>query len=672
MSRYGGALSDQHAVLLEASGIDPVVARERGYVTADTKKALETRGFSPAQRNVPALVIPLWRVDGEQVGTQARPDLPRFGSTGKPVKYETPTKQSMVVDVHPRIREEVRDPQRPLFVTEGVRKADAAISAGLTCVALLGVWNWRGSDDGALCALPDWELIHLKGRQTFIVFDSDVTLKPQVREAMVRLKRFLEMRGAEVAIIYLPAGEGGAKVGLDDYLAAGHTVDDLLRHARVDVVRVETAELVDTFDDVAEETGAQLFDDVAAFIRRFVRLPSEHDLVAIVLWVAHTHGIEAFESTPRLNLSSAEKQCGKTRTLEVIELLARNARHTVNMSTAYLFRIVDEWQPTLLVDEVDTIFNPKLGAANEALRGLINAGHRRGATVGRMIGEGTAMTPHDFPVYCPVALAGIGMLPDTVHDRSIIIRLRRRKSDEVVEPFRAREAGAEGHAIRRRLSAWASRNAAALADARPVMPDGIADRPADVWEPMLAVADVAGGRWPELARGACVHLNEVRLSGEHSLGAGLLADIREVFRERGRDRMTSEELCEQLAALPEARWANIRGKAIDQRQLAGWLKLYEVAPTTIRIGSVTKRGYMSEWFFDAWARYLPPESATSKTSATEQVGRVSDDPGVADASATLDGCETPVTSDVADVAPVTPSGEALFGAAVGRRERVAL
>jgi hypothetical protein len=221
-------LLPQHAALLRASAISDEVATARGYRSMEQKARLTELGFSHAQARVPALLIPIIGVHGDIVLYQLRPDTPRIRD-GKAVKYETPTGARMALDVPPACRAALADPRIPLFVTEGVRKADAAASAGLCCVALLGVWNYRGTNEaGGSTALADWESVALKERVVHIVFDSDVMTKPAVHGALARLKAFLEGRGAHVLLVYLPSAEGGAKVGLDDYLAAGHTRDELL------------------------------------------------------------------------------------------------------------------------------------------------------------------------------------------------------------------------------------------------------------------------------------------------------------------------------------------------------------------------------------------------------------------------------------------------------------
>jgi hypothetical protein len=223
-------------VLLTASAISDIVARARGYRSVTTGTELLELGFSARQARVPALLIPVWGVGGEISLYQTRPDTPRIDPRGKVVKYETVAGARMVLDVHPMVRDQLVDPAIPLWITEGVRKGDAAVSRGLCCIALLGVWNWRGTNTlGGKVALADWESIALNNRRTYVAFDSDVMTKPDVRAALARLKAFLESRGARVWLVYLPAGPNGNKVGLDDYLAAGHSVDELLALATPDL-----------------------------------------------------------------------------------------------------------------------------------------------------------------------------------------------------------------------------------------------------------------------------------------------------------------------------------------------------------------------------------------------------------------------------------------------------
>ena len=225
-------LLPHHAELVRASGINETVAQARGYRSVTVRSELERMGFTKPQRNVPALLVPVWNVNGQIANYQIRPDQPRIDKRGKLVKYETPGKSTMVIDVPPTIRDRIGDPRVPLFVTEGVRKADAAVSIGLCCIGILGVWNWRGTNEhGGKTALPDWESIALRDRIVYVVFDGDAVTKREVYRAMKRLGALLASKGASVRFVLLPATAEGQKVGLDDFLAAGRNVDDLLSRA---------------------------------------------------------------------------------------------------------------------------------------------------------------------------------------------------------------------------------------------------------------------------------------------------------------------------------------------------------------------------------------------------------------------------------------------------------
>ena len=235
---YGLNLLPQHEALLRDSAVAPGVARARGYWSATKKAEVEKLGFKGGQANVPALVIPIHEARGERALHQLRPDAPRVIEQGKVIKYETPARRQLIIDVPPGIGARLRDTSVPLFITEGARKSDAAVSAGLCSIALLGVWGWCRKDaKGKRRPLPDWASIPLDGREVVIVFDSDVMAKPEVHKALVALKQLLEARGARVSIAYLPPGDGDAKVGLDDYLAAGHTVEELRALATTELRR---------------------------------------------------------------------------------------------------------------------------------------------------------------------------------------------------------------------------------------------------------------------------------------------------------------------------------------------------------------------------------------------------------------------------------------------------
>jgi hypothetical protein len=365
--------------------------------------------------------------------------------------------------------------------------------------------------------------------------------------------------------------------------------------------------------------GAEVLDAVEAFLGRFVAYPSGHARVAHTLWIAHTHLMDAWDSTPRIAFLSPEPSSGKTRAIEVTELLVPNPIEAVNVTPAYLFRKVGECSPTILYDEIDTVFGPK-AKENEEIRGLLNAGHRRGAVAGRCVVRGKIVETEEIPAYCAVALAGLGGLPDTLLSRSVVIRMRKRAPTEPIEQFRRRGHAPAGHKLRDRLATWADVIREKVTGVWPVMPDGVEDRDADVWEALLAVADAAGGDWPERARVAAVALVADSKRDTPSLGVLLLRDLRAVFGDD--DQLATETVLDRLHGLDESPWVDLYGKSLNPRGLAQRLRQYGVHSKNVRIGESISKGYARSDLWDAWQRYapvgVPPyESATSATSATE-------------------------------------------------------
>jgi hypothetical protein len=375
------------------------------------------------------------------------------------------------------------------------------------------------------------------------------------------------------------------------------------------------------------EVPDDLFERLYAFVGRFVAYPSEHARVAHVLWIAHSHMMEAWDSTPRIAFLSPEPRSGKTRALEVTELLVPRPVEAVNMTPAYLFRKVGspDGRSTILHDEIDTVFGPKKAKDNEEIRALLNAGHRKNAVAGRCVTRGKIVETEEIPAYAAVALAGLGWLPETILSRSILIRMRRRGPDEMVEQYRSRIHAREGHHLRDLLAAWAAKVECSFIDRWPFpqMPPGIEDRDADCWESLLAIADEIGGDggWSERARAAAVALVAASQDVEPSLGIRLLADLRTVFGDA--EALPTTVILQDLLALPESPWGDLKGHALNDRGLAHRLRQYSIKPKVIRVGNTTPRGYAREDLHEAWKRYLPPPpsshtSATSATNATNE------------------------------------------------------
>lgn len=405
--------------------------------------------------------------------------------------------------------------------------------------------------------------------------------------------------------------------------------------------QVMPTERADGSTSGSADLGAVLLDRIRGALVRYVVLPSQETADAVTLWIAATHGQSVFEHAPRLAIVAPEKRCGKSRLLDVIEALCHEPLITVNATVAALFRSISEDNPpTLLVDEADAIFGTRKAAeANEELRALLNAGHQRRRPALRCVGQ--TQEVKEFPTFAMAALAGIGDLPDTIMDRSVIVRMRRRASGERADPYRTRRDAAPLAEIRDEFAAWLADRLDELARAEPQMP--VEDREADTWEPLVAVADLAGGPWPARARHAAVTLCQQAREADTdtSLSLRLLADLRDVFGDA--DALHGNMILERLHAIEDAPWADWYGKPLDARTLANKLHRYEVKPRNVRLPEGVRKGYRREDLADAWSRYTPlvGASATSATAATAQTSPVADTSAVADAHATHPTVERP-------------------------------
>src|SRR5215212_5110387 len=401
-------------------------------------------------------------------------------------------------------------------------------------------------------------------------------------------------------------------------------------------------------------SGVELLVNLIGFIRRYVAL-SEAQVLLSSLWIVHTHALEAADTTAYLNIRSAEKRSGKTRLLETLSLLVARPWLTGRVTSAVLVRKVAAEMPALLLDESDAAFKGDREYA-ETLRGVLNAGFRRGGVASLCIGQGANLTYKDFPVFCPKAIAGIGTLPDTVADRSIPIELRRRRPSERVERFRLRKGGPEALPLQKAAARWAQAHLEALVEAEPELPEELDDRAQDIIEPLLAIAEEGGGAWPVRARDAAVAL----LTGEHredsaSLGVRLLRDCRTAFDKRGEDSLATGKLLERLRAPEDAPWRALQGEALDASRLARMLKPYGIRPKKLREGEGTFRGYCRAWFEDAWARYLPadPEDPEQGEQGEHPAnGAGSDVPGNPGVPGSEDDVEHDNSHDEGDVPPV--------------------
>jgi hypothetical protein len=334
--------------------------------------------------------------------------------------------------------------------------------------------------------------------------------------------------------------------------------------------------------------GAQLLNMIAYAVRRYVVL-NKHGIHICALWAVHSYLTEYFTISPKLFIHSAVKGCGKTTLLDVLSRLVKRAMTSQSITPAAVFRIIAMYQPTLLIDELDTFLRD-----NNELRGVLNASHRYDGVVHRIVGED--LEPREFKVYTAVALAQIGSLPPTLIDRSITVDLKRRRAKEKVESFRINKTKHLDD-ISRRIVRWVNDHGARLAGAEPDMPAVIINRMADNWLCLLAIADAIGGRWPARARAAALqaHADIVKDEGD-SLLELLLRHIRDVFdelkvdREVDHDRIWSDPLADKLAAIVPSPWAEYgkNGKPITANTLARLLKKLKMGIAPQKIGSVKR------------------------------------------------------------------------------------
>jgi hypothetical protein len=374
-----------------------------------------------------------------------------------------------------------------------------------------------------------------------------------------------------------------------------------------------------------QEQSAKLLNEVEELITQFVILPSEHAKTALALYAVHTWVIDAAHATPYLIILSAEKQSGKTRLVEVLTFAVREPCKTANASGPALFQIIALKKPTLFLDESDATFAAR-SDRTEDLRGILNAGNRPGAIA---IRGGKDGDPREYPTFCAKVLTGIdtGKLPDTIIDRGIVIRMRRRTPTEQLPRFREHRVEQETEQLRHQLKAWGNdERISRLKEAEPKLPDELDGRASDGWELLFAIADEAGGDWPARAREAAIALNGFTEEDEPtSKGALLLMAAYRAFGDR--ERIPSNELRERINEdedAPFGRWND--GRGLDALNLSELLRPYEIKPKQVRFGPKTLKGYTREMFLDAWERWLgidPKQSTTAETSTVYRHADVS-------------------------------------------------
>lgn len=375
-----------------------------------------------------------------------------------------------------------------------------------------------------------------------------------------------------------------------------------------------TFEVVEPWSDAID--GAELLTNIADTVRRFI-ICAEETAHAVALWIAMSWFIDVIMVAPLLVITAPDKRCGKSLMLTLIGKLVPRPLTSSSITPSALFRSIDAWQPTLLIDETDACLKN-----NEDLRGLINSGHTRdSAYVIRCVGD--SHSPKKFSTWGAKALSGIGHVADTLMDRAIILELRRKLSIESVDRIRRAEPSLFD-TLRAKLARFADDHGEQVRLARPDLPTSLNDRAQDNWEPLLAIATVAGGDWPKIATASAMKLcgsDDLSLSQ----GSELLLDIREILEQREIAYISSAELIKALCTLDERTWSIFnKGFPMTPRQLAAKLKGYGLESKTIRLGSGrTPKGYEVSHFTEVFSRYLPMTVTVSATTPQVCLGKVS-------------------------------------------------
>jgi hypothetical protein len=378
------------------------------------------------------------------------------------------------------------------------------------------------------------------------------------------------------------------------------TLDAEVKTARGDVFAPSSMIFPDVTPFPEPVNPADLFNEIAKTIQLFIVL-DVYQALAITLWIAMTWVIVALKVAPLALVDAPEKACGKSQFLDMISFLSYKALSSSNITTAGLFRLTEQYSPTLLIDEVDTFLHD-----NNDLKGLINAGHtRNSAFVIRIVGENNE--PKRFNVFGAKALAGISLtkhLPDSTMSRGIIFNMRRKLPHEVTKRLRHAEMSVFDE-FKSKLARFALDYEAQIKASRPVMPDELSDRAQDNWEPLLAIAGCAGSDYLQRATEAALKLS-VTNDSSVSIGTELLQSIQLIFENEAILKISSAALVDELMSYKDQPWATYnKGWPMSPRQIAQLLKQYGIKPKTIRIREgCTPKGYSSDQFDDAFARYL--------------------------------------------------------------------
>ena len=573
-------------------------------------------------------------------------------------KYLQPKNTPPQPYILPEIQELKNKPHKPVIFTEGEKKTLCLIKHGYYAIGLPGVWQFKNQKQDELF-LKEFEEWNWKERTVYICFDSDAKYNSNVVKAEIELALNLYARGAKVFIIRLPQPNHTEKVGVDDYitqedieafrkiydeakplfkayphtyyqeiikslailqkqgtLLAGqleHAVILLAKHWNIkkstierdlrSYLPVEKKEkqdiIVEEVEPCSEEVnGAEVANEVEWILKKHVYLSSEHYYTAITLWIFLTYVYDKFNILPILLITSPVLRCGKTTLLLTLKGLVNKGLSTSNITSAAAYRTVEEFKPTLLLDEAEKL--PK----NDEFRGIINAGHtKETAFVVRVGSKEVNFKLDSFNTFCPKVVAMIGKPCDTWLDRSIHIKMERKTKDIHIKKLPI-DFNAQMKPLRQKLAKWA------CGDLRQIEEefDLSNDRAVDNWIPLISIAHSLNDEWVIKAKRAMVFMESDE--DEDDLKIELLQDIQQYFNEKG-DKVSSTALVDYLLELEDRPWADLRhGKGITPHTLANMLRDFNIKPKNLRWEGKILKGYDVKDFKEVFLQYLPSQNAT--------------------------------------------------------------
>jgi putative DNA primase/helicase len=620
-------------------GIDPALLADAHVQRVSDAQARQDFGvLGPPATDMGGLIFPYFSpANGRRTTARLRRDHPELVDGKLRNKYISAWGDSRHLYFPPGAATKLENLETPIVLVEAEKSALSLtawaerMGMDLLPLGIGGCWGWRGQRIAKAIApngeredvsgpLPD--LDYCSGRRVYALLDANTATNDDVRRARTALISELRKRNRHCSVLLCELPNVDGVNGPDDYIAvhgdeamaevftAAHAPSRKLAVMPAPTpVASKPAVPALTPAEAAARTS-DLLDTAVVWITGYVVITTEQAII-LAAWILHTYVMDAVEWTPYIHISGPEKSIGKTLLMDVLAALACNPRTASGTTPAALVRIVDKFQPTLFLDEMDASSNGNRELA-EAQRGILNAGFQRGKVFCKCDGKDNEV--REFNAFGAKCFAGIGDLPGTIASRSIVIEMRRKLRSEHIERYRSRVVSRLAAPIRAELERWGAGVIDPLRAIEPDPIDTLPDRANDVAEILLAVAQLAGGDWTQRLTSALLAVYGSAAADDTSSGVVLLSDIRGIFADRGTVHIPSKELATALCEIEGRPWAEwSRGRGLSANNLAKQLGKYRVYPANIRVDTKVVKGYRRADFGDAWDRYCPYTPISSAT-----------------------------------------------------------